>query len=313
MDFRQYAAGDEKYILDVFERAFGRKLSMDYWKWRYIDSPNKDITLINLAWDENNLAAHYALSPISLFVNGTKYNAALSMTTFTHPNYFKRGLFTKLAEKLYLDNIDSLDVVFGVPNDNSVNGFIRKLGFSLIKEIPMLESKISNEKYNVSDKCTFVYEFDKKFDELFLFITNKYKIIASRDSKYLNWRFIDNPNNKYQVIAYIDADKILGYAVIKTYDSNSERIGDIVDLIAINASVLKQLIKFCFDLFQSKNVLKVNTWFSDNELMSVLKEFNFEESGLYFHFIVKNNSEKLNDGLLDFNNWYLTMSDIDIF
>jgi hypothetical protein len=311
LNFRRYSIGDEKHILNVFERAFGRELSFDYWKWRYIDNPIKDTTLINLAWDENKLAAHYALSPTALFINGIKYCAALSMTTFTDPNYLRRGLFTKLAQELYSNNKSSLDVVFGVPNDNSVSGFTNKLGFNLIKEIPMLESKISNVKINVCRKCEIVEKFDKRFDELFLNVINKYKIITSRDSKYLNWRFVENPHNKYQIIAYIEEEKVLGYAVIKTY--NSGMIGDIVDLIALNDSVLRHLLNFSFNLFQSKNILSVNTWFCDNENMNTLKEFNFQESGQYFHFIVKNNSEVLNENLFNFNNWYITMSDIDIF
>jgi len=313
LNFKRYSNGDEKDILDAFKIVFERELSIDYWKWRYVDNPNGDTTLINIAWDENKLAAHYALSPVTIFVNGIKYNSALSMSTFTHPDYLKRGLFTKLAENLYLENMDSVDVIFGVPNDNSVNGFIKKLGFKLIKEIPMLESKILNKNYKVTNKCVFIYRFEKEFDELFFLVSNKYNIITSRDSKYLNWRFIDNPENKYQVIAYIDKGRILGYAVIKIYDKDLELIGDIVDIIAINELVLRELINSCFSLFQSKSVLKVNTWFFNNEFMSVLKDFNFKKSGLYFYFIVKNNSGKLKNDIFDFNNWYLTMSDIDIF
>jgi hypothetical protein len=313
LNVRRYTNGDEKDILNGFERAFGRKLSIEYWKWRYIYNPNKDLSLINEAWDEDKLAAHYALSPVSLFIDGIRYKAALSMTTFTDTNYLKRGLFTKLAEELYLSNINSLDVVFGVPNINSVNGFVKKLGFNLIQEIPMLESRITNEKYNVSDKCVILDKFDKRFDDLLAIIINNYKIITSRDSNYLNWRFVDNPENKYQILAYIDDDKILGYTVIKIYNNNSVLIGDIVDIIAINELVLRQLVKYSFKVFQSKNVLSVNTWFCDNKLINIFNEFNFKKNGLYFHFIVKNNSEKEKDGLMDFNNWYLTMSDIDIF
>lgn len=313
MNFRRYNKGDEKHILDVFERAFGRKLSMDYWKWRYIDNPNNNTDLINLAWDEDKLAAHYALSPIPLYLNGIKHFSALSMTTFTDPSYFRRGLFAKLAQELYSNTKDTIDVVFGVPNDNSVNGFVKKLGFQLIKEIPLLETKILNRKFMPSANCVILENFDERFDELFFLIINKYKIITSRISSYLSWRFVDNPENKYQIIAFIDGGKVLGYAVVKIYNNNGVLIGDIVDLIAVNDSVLRQILNFSLDFLQSKKILSANMWFCDNEYLDVLKEFDFQENGKHFHFIVKNNSDTFNDDLLEFNNWYITMSDIDIF
>jgi len=307
----EYKCGDEEFIIELFNRSFNRPLTYCYWKWRYLDNPNMNTNLINLAWDCDRLAAHYAVSPTIMFIDSKKCNSALSMTTMTDPNYRGKGLFTKLANKLFENS--SLDVIYGVPNENSVKGFTEKLNFKLIKEIPMLVSKKFSIKYKINNHCVILKRFDKRFDDFFINMIDKYKIITCRNSDYLNWRFIDNTINKYKVFAYIENDNVLGYLVTKTYSIGSTLIGDIVDLLVVDENVLKELLNIAFSSFQIQNVLEVNTWFNDKELIKVLEEFGFSKSNKSFHFIVKDNSEKNKEVLFNYNNWYLTMSDIDLF
>jgi len=131
---RKYKCGDEEFIIELFSRSFKRQLTYSYWKWRYLDNPDMNTNFINLAWNNDRLAAHYAVSPTIIFIDGKKYNSALSMTTMTDPDYRGKGLFTKLANGLFENS--PLDVIYGVPNENSVKGFTEKLNFKLIKEIP---------------------------------------------------------------------------------------------------------------------------------------------------------------------------------
>ena len=312
MNFRRYQNGDEKSILNLFRKTFNRDMSYDYWKWRYLDNPNINENLINLAWDDKRLSAHYAVSPTQLFINKQKINAALSMTTMTDPEYRGKGLFTSLANNLF-DNSSKLDIIFGIPNENSVWGFINKLDFKLIKEIPMLESNVFDDKYKTNSNCVVIEMFDERFDVLFKTMLNKYKIITSRKSAHLNWRFISNPENRYMILGYIEKNKLLGYLVTKIYTGNGITTGDIVDILVVNETVLKELLSFAFSIFKSKNVSSINTWFLDEELISVFEEFGFYNNGHYFHFIVKDNRHKKNEDLFKFDNWYITMSDIDLF
>ncbi|MBP1925706.1 hypothetical protein J2Z76_001567 [Sedimentibacter acidaminivorans] len=308
---REYKCGDEEFIIELFNRAFNRQLTYIYWKWRYLDNPNMNTNLINLAWNKCRLAAHYAVSPTVIFIDGKKHNSALSMTTMTDPYYRGKGLFTKLAEQLFEKS--TLDVIYGVPNENSVKGFTDKLNFELIKEIPMFKSKKFNLNYKKNNNCVILEKFDKRFDDFFIDMVNEYRIVTCRNSEYLNWRFIFNPINEYKIFSYIENDKVLGYLVTKTYTIDSTLIGDIVDILVLNENILKELLNIAFSSFQIQNVSEVNTWFNDNELFKVLEEFEFYKSNKIFHFIVRDNSEKNKEVLFDYNNWYLTMSDIDLF
>ncbi|MDR7857538.1 GNAT family N-acetyltransferase [Tissierella sp.] len=311
LNFRKYVKGDEESILHLFERSFDRKMSYDYWKWRYMDNPNIYENLINLAL-EDNIVGHYAVSPVPLFINAIKYNSALSMTTMIDPEYRGRGLFTNLAKDL-INCTQELDLIFGVPNENSVKGFVEKLDFKLIKEIPMLESKSLSREYYFNSCCVYIEKFDERFNDLFTRCIDKYKIITTRKSEHLNWRFIDNPVNEYKTLAYIDDNKVLGYVVIKNYISNAITNGDIVDILAINDMVMRELLNASFYLFKDEGVSSINTWFHDKELLKIFEEFGFFPNGQYFHFIVRRISDLLEEMVFDFDNWYITMSDIDLF
>ena len=69
MEIRNYKGGDELKIVELFEKVFNQKLSLDQWNWRFAQNP-VDNHLISLMWDTDKLVGHYAVSPILLDVNG---------------------------------------------------------------------------------------------------------------------------------------------------------------------------------------------------------------------------------------------------
>ena len=145
LDFRPYTSGDEGAIGALFADSFGRDLGADYWRWRYLDNPVGN-PMIELAWDGDVLAAHYAVSPVLLKFKGADVLAGLSMTTMTSPAYRGRGLFPLMAERLYERMAaEGYDLVFGFPNRQSHRIFVRDLKWTDLSPVPML--KLAKGKY----------------------------------------------------------------------------------------------------------------------------------------------------------------------
>ena len=71
-----------------------------------------------------------------------------------HPNFQRKGMFSKLAEKTYeLAKKDGYDFVYGISNKNSTSGFI-KLNFSLVGKLhlqlcPLPLNKRKEVKLNI--------------------------------------------------------------------------------------------------------------------------------------------------------------------
>jgi len=74
--------------------------------------------------------AFYGVIPCLIVCSNEVIMAAQSADTMTHPGYRSRGLFVQLAELTFeLCRITGIRLLFGFPNQNSLPGFVNKLGW----------------------------------------------------------------------------------------------------------------------------------------------------------------------------------------
>lgn len=104
-------------------------------EWLYAKNPDGHVIGFD-AILEGQLAAHYACIPTTVEINGVQEKALLSLNTATHPTHQGKGLFTALATKTY-EAAAALGFasVHGVANANSTPGFVRRLGFQLVRPL----------------------------------------------------------------------------------------------------------------------------------------------------------------------------------
>jgi GNAT superfamily N-acetyltransferase len=106
-----------------------------YLQWLYVDNPDGHAVGFD-AWEGERLAAHYVCVPATARINGVDGRVLLSLNTATHPDFQGKGLFTKLAAQTYEAGAQQGFVgCYGVANANSTPGFIRKLGFQLVRPL----------------------------------------------------------------------------------------------------------------------------------------------------------------------------------
>lgn len=111
------------------------KFTPDYLAWLYVANPDGEAVGFD-AWDGERLAAHYVCIPARAWLEGQLVAVLLSLNTATHPDYQGKGLFTKLAAMTYeAGAAQGFDGVYGVANANSTPGFVRKLGFQLVRPL----------------------------------------------------------------------------------------------------------------------------------------------------------------------------------
>lgn len=116
-------------------RGSGGHIDPAYLTWCYRDNPAGEVVGRN-AWDGDRLAAHYVTVPLRARLRGRDARGVLSLHTATHRDYQGRGLFTRLAEATYADASEAgFEFVVGVANAASTPGFVRKLGFQLVRAL----------------------------------------------------------------------------------------------------------------------------------------------------------------------------------
>jgi GNAT superfamily N-acetyltransferase len=109
--------------------------SFRFW---YLDNPNGKVLSFN-AWSGETMAAHYAVIPTRMRIDGRIVMGLLSMATVTHPEHRGKGLFKTLAKATYEYAMQKgYEFVVGVANDNSYPGFIKYFPFQDVGTLDVL-------------------------------------------------------------------------------------------------------------------------------------------------------------------------------
>jgi hypothetical protein len=314
MEIRDYKKGDEIAILGLFELAFGNKMSIEYWRWRFEDNPFGN-HLIKLMWADNKLIGHYAVSPVNLILKGKIVKSALSMTTMTHPDYGGQGVFGKLANALYesIHQKEGINYVWGFPNSNSHYAFIKKLNWQdvgVVHELEFLRDKMSqltkdNQKIVLLDTVSSI--------DLALIKNDLSGVKVNRTVEYMKWRFDDNPSQDYKTaILYNEKGEQLIALIFKNYNKGGNDIINIMDVFGeINITCLGQLFQELFNVYTKAQTLTI--WFSLwNKDYQELEKIGFSPSGKITYLGLRENVPTKMD-LLNFRNWNLSFSDSDVY
>jgi GNAT superfamily N-acetyltransferase len=155
---------------------YDKLLSRDFLLKKY----NTAFTVVTyvgyLAYDQTDLpVAFYGVLPCFIEHGGRLTLAAQSADTMTHPAHRNKGLFVALAELTYnLCRTEGIRLVFGFPNQNSLPGFINKLGWEAVgclerftipvKAIPLekLAAKFSTAKLVYDAYLNLVIKTEKQ-------------------------------------------------------------------------------------------------------------------------------------------------------
>jgi hypothetical protein len=315
MEIKDYQKGDENKILALFLEAFKKPMAMDYWRWRFADNPTKKI-MIKLMWDNDVLAGHYAVSPLYMNVGGENVLSSLSMATMTHPNYAGRGIFSDLAENLYNEeaNNKGLSSVWGYPNNNSHYAFIKNLKWVNLEQVPNFSLKIERLKKSSTELVKQTPSFQPNHVAAYKKSTSNFGVKVEKDVDYLNWRYIKNPSNKYQIFDYNEGD-LSYYAVIKLYPlSNSAYEMDLVELcFPPNYELLLQLFNDILKYNGTISITKINSWIPLNHPLHIhMEKIGFVHDLPVTYSGVRVMNEKFNQ-MKNPVEWFYCMGDSDVY
>lgn len=319
MEIKPYQIGDEIAILELFKESFGKTLSMDFWTWRYRQNPFSDLTQAHLMWDEEKLVGHYAVCPVNMISGVNKIKTALSMTTMTHPEYTGKGIFKDLAESLYTElyNRHHFEMVWGFPNLNSHYGFMKNLKWNDIACIPTLKLK-HKALTNFISKNYISFNSISDLQSKHIMSLSKSALQVQKTELYLNWRYTDNPVNRYHVIA---SEKYPNeFVVIKIFNSFENSDFQEIDIVEHgfenDNDVIQELIGaiLSFSKHNNLNLISVNTWMSLHDSRHLLLEKNKfvldSPITLLGNRILSNGNSK---SWTNFQDWNITMGDSDVY
>ncbi|PKP16071.1 MAG: hypothetical protein CVU06_15365 [Bacteroidetes bacterium HGW-Bacteroidetes-22] len=319
MEIRPYKSGDESGILELFKKSFRKPLDIKFWKWRYLSSPTHKEPMISLMVDNDTIIGHYAVSPVVMNFMGDKVLAGLSMTTMTHPDYGGRGIFPMLAKDLYTRIKDQYHVrmVWGFPNLNSNYSFITKLGWRdvgvqhMLSLAPQDHERIPRANYKLIESFSEVHS--SKLNG-----SGTDTISVSKSPAYLNWRYIENPANKYYILN-IDGFDSTDFVVIKIYNSFKFKGKQEIDILELGVgndpNSVSTLVGAIFSFIDVNDlaIVSVNLWLSlTDPRHRYFEKLRFTMDSpltiLAYRLFTENN-----DALDNCKTWRISLGDSDVY
>lgn len=341
----KYQENKKNEMIDMTVEYYGKKNDISDEKFiehQYFKNPEGN-AYIDFAYDFENMqmAGQYMVIPRMFYINSNVIKGVLSLNTLTKESYRGQGVFTKLADAVYEDAAnDGVKFCYGAPNQNSFPGFVKKLKFSHIGDVP-LYLKITNPCTLIMEKV-FKYDklnqqlIDKSFeiqdnniieitknnvDLLSVFlgrVNKKYKIMGIRNKSFLTWRYFDLPRRNYRIYAYKNGDTITAYAVIRITKVAEMNCGMIVDFLYDDGheNDAISLVNKLISMFKKCNIGLVGCLMLNHTAEAkILKQTHFfvcPKKLLPQPFpIIVREFKSLDEDFFDFSKWFFTMGDYD--
>jgi len=318
-----------------------------YLEWQYLKNPY-GLPFLFTSKDTltDQLAGQYLVIPLEYQISGEKLAGSLSLNTLTHPDHQGKGLFTKMAKATYADcEASNNNFTIGFPNPLSYPGFVKKLNFSHLGDIPLLIKPLKpinilrsyfqkeKEKHGgeiileqVSSKKN-IHQLDfhnqtdeNKYNAFWNKIMSNYPISANKDFKFLKWRYNDHPTKKYKVYYIENNGEIDGVIILRAEHVWGFKVGLIMDFMTNEPSKnSKFLLKHASKIFKNLKLDFITALHTPIKEYNILKKNNFYKIPQKLlpqkiHFIVRSNKKFNNEEMiLKLENWKLTFGDYDIF
>ena len=315
ISIKDYSPKYKRQILNLFEKTFNKKMTKEFWEWRFEKNPYGN-PLIKLAFVNQKLVANYLLHPIELRMGFKPIRGLFSMTTMTDPEFAGKGIMSNLAKEVYdLGKRKDYDIIFGFSNKNSRYMFTQKLGFKELETMNEICLGINNNTDFISNcKCIEIENFDEDYSQFYSLEQKRmYKIIIPRTKEHLQWRYTNHPQNKYHCYKITKDNDLKGFFVLKNYEGIKSHI---VDYFMINEDIYYEAMIATATSFCKKFKIPELTLWVNNSLpmFKFLLKIGFRKNPIMTFFIAKIlNENKIDKTFFDFNNWYVTMGDSDVY
>jgi hypothetical protein len=317
IQFRFYKEKDEVYLVRLFNKIFEKNMSFAEWNWYYKDHPLVK-SFINLAFCDTELAGSAAGVPFVFTTSSGDAKGIRIQHAMIEAEYRNRGLFKQMIQNISEQNvIPPFDFIFTFPTrDISLKCFLDLNYKTIDKLFPyFLDIKKTINVHNKDAGYSIQHEplFDKA-DALFISdCLKQYTVFVKRDVDYLNWRYNRKSGKEYHVLRIAGNKGIEALVVYKIFEPSNTI--DIIEYFArsnetdVVNTVINRLIAE-----HKKSIAGFNIWMAPH--YSCYDNFinaGFERTDFVTNFVVKKISDESKVDYYNFENYYISYGDSDIY
>jgi GNAT acetyltransferase-like protein len=334
LSVRTYRPGDEHAIQAVFETVFERRRSLAEWQWRFQGAPTGP-GMLHVLENEDGIVGHLSHIPFPTWVDGRRLVAGQGGDTMTLPACRGKGGMRLLVEAALSEH--TYDLRLNFPSEMARPLFVRYGAGTVVEvlpswirrhslirplpapAVPLARAALSAARFAADRPRPRVAvapldELGTEVDELADASASYARCIRIRDSAYLRWRWLEQPDARWEIrAARADDGRLTGISVLGLEAGAHGRTGWINDLLAPDRATLRALLVDAVARLVARGADSVRCHYLDPRpwVKRVLIRSGFLPAGEELPFIVRALSPAAGDAPELPGSWYLTRSDTE--
>ncbi|SRR5712692_1001645 len=264
---RTYRPGDERELIALFQRVFGRSMTEAHWQWKLKQLPSP-VANVWMAVDEcDKPIFHSAGIPLRYRLPTGEKIAMVSVDTMTAPEFRRRGLLTQVGRVMY-DTYRAAGIPFVIGLINEQWGSrAPTLGWEELCPLqwmirPLRPEAILARRVRLPALARFtpagavwnrwwdrhmqmdatvqirrVAQAGKEFDILWQTCSADAQVSIVRDSAWVNWRYLTAPSFEYRVLLAERSGQPVGYTAYRLEETAGRKLGFIAELLTTRTDV----------------------------------------------------------------------------
>lgn len=230
-----------------------RDKSPAYYRWMYLDNPAGPAVVWS-ARQDGEVVASFAVAPKRFVVDGREVLLGKTMDMFTHPDHQGRGLMGRCTSEVFAAARErGIEGWYVTPSVNSYPIFTGRWGYDeplrlvyrarvlgwadvlgavspVAGRIGGLLDRLPRRRREPGQRLERVQRFGPEADDLWQRVSPGFRVAAVRDAAYLNWRYLDNPDD-YTCLALRTGDALRGVVVTTTTRRRGVMCGEVMDVV----------------------------------------------------------------------------------
>jgi hypothetical protein len=263
---RPYRSGDERMLVALFQRVFGRSISEAHWRWK-LKTRRAPTENVWLAVHDDRPIFQCAGIPMRYRLEGRERDVMIAVDAMTAPDLQRRGLLTAVGQHAYAAwRAAGIAFVIGLPNQRwgsragalgwvdlfPLRWMIRPLRpeilFARRAHLPVVArmsavgrawnacwSRTARRDAAVATRS--VTHAGAEFDSLWEGAMDDHRVSPVRDREWVNWRYFMSPVSGYHVRLAERTGRPVGYAAYTVEERSGRRAGAIAEVFTTGANV----------------------------------------------------------------------------
>lgn len=242
IDIRPYEDRDENAVLELLRESLGGgpagNRSPGFFRWKHLHNVFGP-SFILVAEADERLVGLRAFMQWRFAAGATMVPAVRAVDTATHPDYQRRGIFSRLTLAALEILRDRTDLVFNTPNEKSLPGYL-KMGWRVAEEIrpwvrlrkvlPVVRALTFPQRWEIAKPAARIpveaepaVEALRDEDAMSRLLggidgrgtAREERLHTQRDVAYLRWRYVATPDLDYRAVRITQGGVLRGLGLFR--------------------------------------------------------------------------------------------------